>query len=334
MVIRDTFSITLSKILNRFIPISRSKILVETGHWLRISLALQLPRQSNIGHPSGETSWDFLGIVNATFSDLGIDYDLFIGEMRFTRGHKTAANAKYDIDWNKVHLLKSGKELIDLIENLPVQTSIVALPNGTYSIVSDKGTDYTISKDNLKENVDMLLAIPLGPVILKINSISIPEKQTLPWNTLNYLGWTFERGEEPTEIEGLNRFSTVSGWKAYARWMQAYLFDNQKNIHPFIQKIPHLLLDRKQASLEHWKHLADTLEIETSAKIASMFHEIAQDSIPLISELISAYEEGASYQSIRKHVADCYFNDQRTLQVFNLARKHYNDIKHRKKPWT
>ncbi|RMG37583.1 MAG: hypothetical protein D6732_06510 [Methanobacteriota archaeon] len=334
MEIQDTFSQCLTTIVQKFSPsTTRSQILVETGHWLRISLALQLPRQINIGHPAGENSWDILGIVNTAFSGMGINYDLFIGERRYSRGHKTAANAKYRIDWEHAHLISHIEDLKKAIEGIEDELTLVALPDGSYKVVSERNDAHAISKDKLLEKMNDLMEMPLGPILLQVNSISPSNHLDLPWNAILYWGWTFERGEEPTEIEGNGGFSTVSGWKAYARWMQSYLFDNRKAIHPFIETIPYLLLDRKKTSIEYWAYLAEKHEIEMSATIASRFREIAEDSLPLIQDLIDAYERQAAHRTIREKVSACYFNDQRTLEVFNLSRKHYNDLQHRKKPW-
>ncbi len=272
-------------------------------------------------------------MVSTSFPEMGIGYDLFIGEQRYSRGHKTAANAKYQIDWTHVHLIPQPETLTTILQDINNDSALVAMPDGTYKIISEKKTKYTISKDLIIESIPDLIKMPLGPIVLRINSMNASNQSDLPWKTLLYWGWTFERGEEPTEIVGNGGFSTVSGWKAYARWMQSYLFDNEKALHPFIKTIPYLLLDRKQTSIEYWRFLADHLEIEMSATIASRFRDIAADSIPLIEALINEYEEGADHRTIREKVSACYFNDQRTLGVFNLCRKHYNDLQHRKKPW-
>lgn len=334
MEIQDSFSACLTSLVQSFSSnITRSRILVETGHWLRVSLALQLPRQVNIGHPSGENSWDIIGLANTAFPAMGIEYELYVGEKRYSRGHKTAANAKYRINWDNIHLISNLEDFTATVEKIPVHQTIVAIPDGSYKIISTRNGGKEIKGETVLEHANDLFDLPLGPILLVIKSASPPEITDLPWETLLYWGWTFERGEEPTEIEGNGGFSTVSGWKGYARWMQSYLFDNRKAINPFIKTLPYLLLDRKKTSLDHWKYLADHLEIDMSATIASKFAEIAADSIPLLEELIDAYDNDADHRTIRERVAACYFNDQRTLQVFNQCRKHHNDLQHRKKPW-
>ncbi len=331
MELLDSFSRGLTTVLQRYdSTITHPQMTVLSGQWLRVSMAMQLPRQINIGHPYGESGWDFLGIANAMLLPLSIDYRLYIGDLRYTRGHVTAANAKYPIDWQRIIIIQNLEELI---QNIDTETSIIAMPDGSYRIISTRDDDLFISKQSLLSVIDELIQLPLGPVILQINGLSDPIPQELPWDTLQYCGWTFERGEEPTEIEGNQRFSTVSGWKAYARWMQSYQFDNSSAIHPFIKSIPHLLIDRRKAASEYWFTLASQLQIEQSASIAEQFGQIAEDAIPLFETLIDSYKDNENHRTIRKNISACYFNEQRTLHVFNQAKKHYNDLAHRKKPW-
>lgn len=301
-------------------PKSRSFLAVATGHWLRISLAMNIRTNDQIGHPYGELGWDYFALQQA-FTNAGLESTLVVATERNNLAKQTAAHDA-QIQANVV-LAESFTEFVNLLTGGVV---IIGQPSGEYAILSTTALRCpTVSS----LSAELYEKLPLGYAAFVVHAVhDVPDE--LPWDTLHYLAWTFERGEEPTEVAGKGHYSTVSGWKAYARWMQAYMLDNPKALHQWIAQLPYVLRDRRASALPYWKTLAQVSQFDRAKELALLFVQQITNYLQTIDALIQKYEHDVSYSEKRKLVTQCYFADQQTLPIFKQIKKLHHDLQHQK----
>jgi len=244
-----------------------------------------------IGHPSGHYSWDIVGVAEHCFATSGIAATIYVGPGYVTRARSTAAQANRE----------TGKNIIQLdsyeFDQEVTGHLLYADADGTWK--------YTTTSKEIDVDWDQL---PFGPVVLHIHSIT--RQQGFPAQTLRYLVDTLERGEEPMEIRGRNNYSTVSGWKAFARWMQSYAVPLPNVQHPHLQQIPDLLLERRTHFLTFLQELCDSelLDNQQQPLIEGLHGKYAQ--------VVNTFEKHLHGDISLTDVRTCYFAEQKTLTYY------------------
>ncbi len=308
MQITDSFLDTLTHLVGSY-GIDRSYIAFRSGHWLRISMAMNLKRQLDLGNPVGDTLWDFNGFVTNCFEDMGIQVKIYQSKIRDTSARKTQALGNRAMS-SDVILFDRPEEFVESISSAI----------GKVMMTTTEGTFVS----HLPDNLEKLFDLPLGPVAIEI--VDAVARHDTPWNSLMYWGWTFERGEEPTEVEGRGGISAVSGWKAYARWMQGYLLrPKPKAIHSDIRLIPHLIKDRMSSARPYLEKLITIEENENIRENYLSFIEVIDEVIPRLDHLIILYEEEAEHSALRKGITEVYFSVQKTLPIFKSFKNLHHD---------
>ena len=218
-----------------------------------------------IGHPSGEYCWDIVGVFMNCFEDTGITAKMYVGPGYFSRARKTAAQSKRSLS-NTIKIIDDHKDLLKIKNQGKL---IYPNQNGKWLTVNNpKEIDF---------NWDDL---PFGPVI--IDFIDFEKQTTFPNNTFQYIIDTIERGEEPMEIRGHNDYSTISGWKAFARWMHSFAFNQSLSQHDFLNTLPNRLIERRHhfiLFLEELLSLNSLNDIETEliSKLKEKYERILNE---------------------------------------------------------
>jgi len=302
----DTFLDILTDLSNHP-EVNRSYLAFRSGHWLRVTLAMNLKRQTELGHPSADSLWDYNGMIANCFSDLGIKVRLYQSSKRNTLARRTKARGSRDF-YKDIVLFEDMRNPLDLKD----KTGLITHPDGYFTQMSQI------------DSFEIYDILPLGPIALEI--LEIEPKHNIPWDSLMYWGWTFERGEEPTEVIGKGGYSAVSGWKAYARWMQGYLLKpKKKGIHPYLKTLPSILFDRVNSASPYLEKI-----IEEESKVPlrenfEAFYEVIQKVKPLLTELDDLYRNNSSHSEIRKGITSVYFTFQETLPIFKSLKNLHHD---------
>jgi hypothetical protein len=264
-----------------------------TGYGSRLTLSMNVKTGKEIGHPSSNYIWDVLSFAENCLSNTGITWRLFIGNGYAGSSRKTSAQTDQKIS-NRVQLINQW----DLKLNLQDGPIVYAHPDGNWYF-SDKSEDF--AKSNFKE-------MPFGPVIFQILDVDESDYQ-FPYLTLKYLLNTLERGEEPMETAGLGNYSAVSGWKAYARWMQAYSIPLRGIKHEYLKNTAELLYEMRKEFVTYWHELHNRLKDNKEKEFALDIAQCYQAVLPILSEI---KQDGESINLIR----NLYFTEQRTLPIY------------------
>ena len=315
----DTFLDCLYEISGKYsLQISRSYFAVRLGHWLRISLAFQLPKQVNIGNPISDSFWDFISFKHHCFSDAGINASLYISESRINKASPLLKNI----------LAKNNK--ITRFSNLSTLQHYIKKNEG-YGILTCNTGQFKVIKCGSKVQILSLCEQnACKPVFLCIHSIKV--KSTIPWNSLLYWGWIFERGEEPTEIAIENSYSCVSGWKAYARWIQAYnLPANLNKFHQKLNNLSALLKDRRSVALDYLDYLIQIQKNSEIAFVLGNFKKIILELLPHLETLHNSILANYS-MNVQDILLKCYFIEQKTRIEFKKIKRLYHDLIYKQEP--
>lgn len=307
------------------LDLTRSYFAVRTGHWLRISLAMSVKRQEALGHPSADGFWDHIALMNKYYPDAGIDAMLYIGKKRITLAKETSAQGKRIIESEKIHILSSPEGFKEKINQFYHNNAILILfhKHGVYLLLHKSSNKLTL--EDVNSNLTDYYSHDLGPVLIIINNMT--PQEGIPWNSLEYLSWTFERGEEPTEVTGHHGHSAVSGWKAYARWIQGYLLKpKEKSIHSELQYLPELLIDRRTSAIEYLEILAKETRHAQLSQLFTDFVDVAKRTIEELSTLHQLYQKQASHQELRSQITKVYFTEQETLPIFKRFKRFHHDL--------
>ena len=289
--------------------LSRSYFSVRLGHWLRISVCYSLKRQDQIGISIGDSCWDFPTFAKKCFPDAGIEYEIYS-----TNNHSNNIERK-----EPTNIL--NEEILERIVKKSKYPLIINRPDGSFSTI--KNNVNNISKIIFSE-------YPLELVLFEIKSIE--EKKEFPWNSLLHWKWVFERGEMQAEIAGRSGYSTVSGWKAYARWIQGFNSSIKGNkFHKDIVSLIILLEDRRKTAEEYFKYLLE-LDLDENIRIAiNKFLEIISIFIMNIKKAKTASKISLINPDLRKYIMKCYSAEQETLIAFKLIQITYNKLFSRNK---
>lgn len=254
----------------------------------RISLSMNVKRGNEIGHPSSVYIWDLINTAENCFGFL--DWRLSLGEMYHTSARTTAAQSSRQLS-DRITLISddeiSGKG-----------PAVLAHPDGYFKYYEK---DFLIEREIVEK-------MPFGPVILHIDGVNYAEIK-FPRSMLKYLIKTFERGEEPMETRGKYNYSAVSGWKAYARWMQSYNIPLPDMQHQFLDKFIKLIDERRRYFSYYWYRLSvileNNLEKEFCLALGSRYFDI-------ISPLSKMVDREATYNLIK----EAYFIEQKALPTY------------------
>ncbi len=331
----DTFSRAFELYFKQHqIPISRSEFLVFSGQWLRVSLAYLLKRQVNLGHPYGELSWDFLGLIRNTFGDLNLSVKFISGVERNNLAKNTIAKGEREFSDKYVKYVSSKDEFISVIEKMAnlSEEAVIGKNDGKYYFLTNSRDSGSVSYSDVIQNVTEYYELPFGPIIfvpLNTKSVGVVD---FPWNSIRYLSWTFERGEERTESVDKFGYTSVSGWKAYARWMNHYILpDRGKSIfHQNIRNLPSLIRDRRLTSITYWEKLAEQNQHKDLSAVISKLIKILNSSIEITNRIDLYYSNDIQDKAVRQLIRELYFNEQKTLPVFNELKRIYHNIHHKK----
>jgi hypothetical protein len=254
---------------------------------------MNVKRGKYIGHPSSIYTWDIISVIEHCFPDAGIVAEAYLGAGYGTQARSTSAQSSRDIPDN-IYLIPSNASPPEITGHL-----LMAHPEGRWVT--------TTSTVDLDGDWDVM---PFGPVIIKINEIQ-PHQWILPRQTMAYLIQTLERGEEPMEVVGKNDLNAVSGWKAFARWMQSFTVPLPDIRHAFISDIPKLLLDRRTHQVDYLQKLAEKvtdqerdLVLQLSERYQHMISPLRQlvNSEPDLDSVRTAYFAEQTTQSIYKKI--------------------------------
>jgi len=286
----DSFTIGLKTILNRLdYAVDYPYLLGRTGHGARFSLAMNTKTGKEIGHPSGHYSWDVIAVLEHCFPSAGIDATLYIGPGYATRARKTAAQSSRQLPVNVIELSS-----YDLDRKI----------NGNL-LYADESGQWQIANSTDAIEVDWS-KLPFGPVIFNIQGMM--RQSGFPAGTMRYLVDTIERGEEPMEIRGRNNYSTVSGWKAYARWMQSFAVPLPDVQHEHLQSYPDLLYERRLGFVRFLEQLKDECEAEQIELIVGLLQRYR----PVVSLLDELRQSNPTMEQIRS----VYFAEQKTQTYY------------------
>jgi hypothetical protein len=261
-----------------------------TGQGARFTLAMNVKRGKFIGHPSSIYAWDIISVIEHCFPDAGIVAEAYLGEGYGNRARSTSAQSSREVPDN-IHLISSDALFPEITGNL-----LIAHPEGRW-FTAPSTADIDIEWDRM----------PFGPVVINILEIK-PHDWVLPRRTLNYLIDTLERGEEPMEVVGRHDLNAVSGWKAFARWMQSFTVPLPDIRHPFLSELPPLLLDRRTNQVHYLRTLADQLENQE--------HDLIAQLAERYQEMITPLEHLVNSEPDLDSVRTAYFAEQSTQSIF------------------
>ncbi|OLS27790.1 MAG: hypothetical protein HeimC2_09840 [Candidatus Heimdallarchaeota archaeon LC_2] len=275
-----------------------------TGLGARFSLSMNVKTGKEIGHPSSNFIWDIISTAENCFSDLGIDWKLYLGQLHSTNARNTSAQSS--------RKLSSRVVLIDNIDDIELNGPlIIANPNGEWEYYVENLDDTDIDENKL----------PFGYVILQINSVDENiDIYHFPKSTLQYLIHTLERGEEPMEIIGIGNYSAVSGWKAFARWMQALSLPIEEIKHPNLEKIIQLLHIRRSENSIYWDNLSKNLinikEKDFAIALSEIYTRVASKFID---------NDTHKYYSFTQS-KEIYFLEQETLPIYKNINSYLKNL--------
>ena len=264
------------------------RIYGETGLGARITLSMNIKRGNDIGHPSSVYIWDLINTAENCFGFL--DWRLILGEGYHTSARTTAAQSSRKLS-----------ERIILVSDDEFRgrgPAIVAHPDGYFKYYEQ---EFLIEKEIIDK-------MPFGPVILYIDGVMETEIN-FPRSILGYLIKTFERGEEPMETRGKNNYSAVSGWKAYARWMQSFTIPLPNMQHQFLDKFVLLIDERRRYFSYYWYRLSDILDNEMEKEFALA---LARRYFDIIAPLSKMVDLRATYDLVK----EAYFIEQKALPTY------------------
>lgn len=273
-----------------------------TGLGARFSLAMNIKTGREIGHPSSNFIWDIISTAENCFSEIGVDWKLYLGHLHSNRARSTSAQTN--------RYISSRVTLFDKIDDLELTGPlVVADPSGEW-----KYLDTDLENINIDEN-----DLPFGHVILQINKVAEDiDIFHFPKSTLEYLINTLERGEEPMEIIGKGNYSAVSGWKAFARWMQALSLPVEGIKHSYLDEIIQLLHFRRSENSLYWSMLSNNLKNHKEKLFATSLSEVYHKVTTRFNDL----DTGNLY-SISK---DIYYLEQETLPIYKNIKSYLKSL--------
>ncbi|MCY3413907.1 MAG: hypothetical protein INQ03_19855 [Candidatus Heimdallarchaeota archaeon] len=276
----DTFTIALHQAIIRFKPeFPIWQLYGQTGIGARITLAMNVRTGKDVGHPNSSYIWDIISTVTSTFEFL--DYTLHIGQ-GYIGSRNTAAQMKREIPEN-VRIFEE--------EVLLSEPHIIARENG----------DWEFAEQSLLHDSDTM---PFGPVALVIHGV-MQEELYFPTQMFIYLIHTLERGEEPLELPGRGNYSAVSGWKAYARWMQSFSIPIRGIRHEYQETLLQILFERRTMFCVYLENLVEILNEQEK----ELVEEIIKRYRAVLPAIMKVINTGLSYNGIK----EIYFLEQMAL---------------------
>lgn len=274
-----------------------------TGYGSRITVAMNVNNGKEIGHPCSNYVWDIVSFAENCFQAIGLQYKLYLGEGYNNTARYTSAQSN-----------RFFSEAVEIIDNFEDELIV----NGPFIFANPDGNWYysNITNEPISNNYQ---SMPFGPIIVSIHGIK-KKKFEFPKSSLNYLINTLERGEEPMEIAGKGGYSAVSGWKAFARWMQAYSIPGKGLRHENLKNLSILLLERRRCFVKYWEELSKKLKIEKEIIFANKLSAGYRKVIPFIEKLIS---EGDSLRLIREF----YFAEQKILPIYKSIHNYLKNTR-------
>ncbi|MCE7733359.1 MAG: hypothetical protein GPJ54_00680 [Candidatus Heimdallarchaeota archaeon] len=270
------------------------------GVGARFSLAMNVKSGREIGHPSSNYIWDIISTSENCFHELGIDWQLFINQAYDNRARATAASQQNSIS-DHIRFIETLEQLQG---DIPI---IYADPSGEWIYSESKP-----SNSELKQEL-----MPFGVVAFQIkNIIQNHNLYHFPTSTLSYLIRTLERGEEPMEIEGHGHYSVVSGWKAFARWMQAYSIPIKGIKHNYLNNVIRLLAVRRNENARYWYELSNRLDKKIESDFAFQLYSVYSKISDKITNTISA--DIIKYPDIK----EIYYTEQESLPVYKQIKSY------------
>lgn len=255
----------------------------------RITFSMNVKTNVEIGHPTSSFIWDIITTAENCFTFM--KWKLYVGEGYKGKARSTAAQTERTITEN-IHIINEP-----MVVNGPV---IYAKPDGFW--------EYSEDKIVLKDCEEM----PFGPVAIQVQDFE-DISLSFPVDMLSYLIATIERGEEPLEAVGRGNYSAVSGWKAYARWMQSYSIPLRNIIHPYQEILVYILYERRYNFVIYLQELAKVLLDTEKEMIEELFTKYRDTLQKIINVCLSP-----SYSNIR----DVYFLEQMILPTLKEIRNH------------
>lgn len=276
----DTFISQLYNITQaRGLDITPEYLFGRTGMGARFSLAMNTKTAREIGHPSSHYIWDIVGVIEHCFGDSGIEVTAYVGPGYVTRARETAAQTSRSLPVNVLELPDYTVESVPELKG----DILYAHDDGSWRHAT-RNSDIIVNSENL----------PFGPVVLYIGEIK-PQTH-FPDKTFQYLIDTIERGEAPMEIRGHGNYSTVSGWKAYARWMQSYSVPLKGVQHDHLQSFHKLLKERRFFFSKFLEELAQelpttlqTMILDLKFRYEAVSTELDKTDTPNLSDIRSIY---------------------------------------------
>ncbi|MDH5401529.1 MAG: hypothetical protein OEY49_03470 [Candidatus Heimdallarchaeota archaeon] len=293
---KDSFIQSLSTAINKFdetYPIWY--FIGASGYGTRISLSMNVKTGKEIGHPTSNYIWDIVNFFHYCVPETGISAKLYIGMGYQTSSRHTAAKGS--------NLSNSTISFLEYGEFPNIQDKLIYVDhNGNWKY-----------DDHFREIE--IETYPFGPIFIEIQAVH-KMKYQFPSTTLKYLCDTLERGEEPMEVAGKGSYSCVSGWKAYARWMQSFQIPLIGIQHEYLNFIPIMILERRKAFILYLSELINHLDGD-EFNLISQLHQKYQNLLPLLDQLLSAKP---TIETVRQ----LYYTEQKTLSVYKKIANYIN----------
>ena len=267
-----------------------------TGFGARFTLSMNIKQGKYIGHPTSEYIWDILSVVELCFTPIKISCNVFIDGGYLTSARKTSVN-KHEIP-----------SFIKIIDSNPIIGPVIYPTVSGQWVYIDNGSQIDPNSINVE-------GYPFGRVFLQIAKVEeLKPLDFFPASSLSYIIRTQERGEEPMEIAGKGDYSALSGWKAFARWMQAFSLPMRDVKHEYLDVLGKQVMIRRQFYASYWRILANNLknpkEFEFAQRLSNCYDEIAKFAVTV--------SENQNY----KNVKELYYLEQKTLPIYKEI-SHY-----------
>lgn len=300
----DSFSKSILRCCKFFgVTATYSDLLGIIGIGARFTLAMNVKTGKEIGHPSSTYCWDIISVVQKSFHAFGIDWKIY-SSLGYVGARTTAAKLDRSVAEN-VMILDTSSEFLSI--RGPV---IFPSADGQWHFRSD-------GLEALENNLEQM---PFGMIVIQISMIT-NHSTKFPYKAMNYIINTIERGEEPMEITGFGNYSAVSGWKAFARWMQTYSVPLRGVRHPYLDNLVDLLLERRFYYAKYWQNLVQNLDSKSEREFSERLGVCYDEVVVILTKIKS---EGEDYSIVKQ----LYFTEQKTQPVLKELKNYmYNETR-------
>ena len=117
------------------------------------------------------------------------------------------------------------------------------------------------------------------------------------------------------EIRGHNDYSTISGWKAFARWMHSFAFNQSLSQHDFLNTLPNRLIERRH----HFILFEELLSLNSLNDIETELISKLKEKYELI---LNEFKNELNGKIELNNIKTIYFIEQKSLTIYKKI-SHY-----------